>query len=176
MSLAILFASTVLLFSMIYHLYQARKNGNLHSKEFIERMGALTSGQQTRSFPGLYWRPLVILRWTATMLIMTLLKHNFYLQIFLLLVISIFYQVMIVGSRPMLKKLDNRMLLFNEIMVSVYIYLLLCLTDFMGENDYRDLIAWVLLFIVVFTVLINLLKFLLVCDWCYIIRKIKKKI
>jgi hypothetical protein len=76
----------------------------------------------------------------------------------------------------MLKKLDNRMLLFNEIMVSVYIYLLLCLTDFMGENDYRDLIAWVLLFIVVFTVLINLLKFLLVCDWCYIIRKIKKKI
>ena len=65
--------------------------------------------------------------------------------------------------------------LFNEIMVSVYIYLLLCLTDFMGENDYRDFIAWALLFIVVFTVLLNLLKFLLVCDWCYIIKKIKKK-
>jgi hypothetical protein len=82
---------------------------------------------------------------------------------------------MIVGSKPKLKKLDNRMLLFNEIMVSIYIYLLLSLTDLMGENDYRDLIAWVLLLFVVITVLVNLVKFLLVCDWCFIIRKIKKK-
>lgn len=109
------------------------------------------------------------------MLIMTLLREKFYLQIFPLLVISTLFQLIIVGSKPLLSKLENRMLLFNEIMVSIYLYLLLSLTDFMGDNDLRDMIAWVLLSIVVFTVLVNLVKFLIVCDWCYFIRKIKKK-
>jgi hypothetical protein len=45
------------------------------------------------------------------------------------------FQIMIIGSKPMLTKLDNNMLLFNELMVSIYLYNLLCLTDFMGEND-----------------------------------------
>jgi hypothetical protein len=101
-------------------------------------MGALTDGQRIISFTGIYWRPLVLLRWTATMLIMTLLRNNFYLQIFSLLAISTVFQVMIVGSKPMLTKLDNNMLLFNEIMVSLYLYNLLCLTDYMGEHDFRD--------------------------------------
>ena len=107
---------------------------------------------------------------------MTLLRHNFYLQIFLLLVISTIFQFMIVGSKPMLAKVNNNMLLFNEIMVSIYLYLLLALTDFMRENDStRDLIGYALLFLVVFTVLVNLVKFLIACDWCYFVRKFKKK-
>jgi hypothetical protein len=175
MSIAILFASAVSIFSMTYHLYQARKNRKLRSKDFRLRLGALTQGQRKTSFPGIYWRSLVLFRWTATMLIMTLLRHNFYLQIFPLLVISALFQLMILGSKPMLTKLDNHMLLFNEFMVSIYLYNLLCLTDFMGEHDQRDLIAWVLLCIVVSTVVVNLVKFLIVCDWCYPVRKIKEK-
>jgi hypothetical protein len=69
------------------------------------------------------------------MLIMTFLRDNYYVQIFTLLGISFAFQVMIAGSRPMLDKLDNNMLLFNEIMVSIYLYLLLCLNDFMDEKD-----------------------------------------
>jgi len=34
MSLAILFASAVSIISMIYHLYQARKNRKLRTKDF----------------------------------------------------------------------------------------------------------------------------------------------
>ena len=109
------------------------------------------------------------------MLIMTFLRENFYVQIFTLLGISFVFQVMIAGSKPMLDNLDNNMLLFNEIMVSIYLYLLLCLTDFMDENDTRDFIGFVLLCIVVSTVLVNLLKFLIVLDWCFPIRKIKQK-
>ena len=109
------------------------------------------------------------------MLIMTLLRNDFYLQILLLFAISTVFQVLIVASKPMLAKLDNNMLLFNEIMVSIYLYHLLSLTDFMGENDCRDIIAWDLLIIVVFTVLVNLVKFFIVCDWCFLCRKIKKK-
>jgi hypothetical protein len=69
------------------------------------------------------------------MLIMTFLRDNYYVQIFTLLGISFAFQVMIAGSRPMLDTLDNNMLLFNEIMVSIYLYLLLCLNDFIDEND-----------------------------------------
>ena len=69
------------------------------------------------------------------MLIMTFLRENYYVQIFTLLGISFAFQVMIAGSRPMLDTLDNNMLLFNEIMVSIYLYLLLWLNDFMDEND-----------------------------------------
>jgi hypothetical protein len=125
---------------------------------------------------GVFWKPLILLRWTVTMLIMTLLRHSFYQQIFLLLAISFAFQVMIVGSKPMLCRVDNNMLLFNEIMVSIYLYLLLCLTDFMRENDStRDFIGFALLFLVVFTTLVNLIKFLIACDWCYLVRKFKKK-
>lgn len=75
----------------------------------------------------------------------------------------------------MLTKLDNNMLLFNEIMVSIYLYLLICLTEFMGENDCREFIGWALLLLVCYTVLVNLAKYLIVCDWLYLIRKIRKK-
>jgi predicted membrane protein len=75
----------------------------------------------------------------------------------------------------MLTKLDNNMLLFNEIMVSIYLYLLICLTDFMGDNDHRDSLGWALLLLVAFTVIVNFVKFLIVCDWLYLIRKLRKK-
>jgi hypothetical protein len=175
MSLAILSASAIIILSMTYNLYQARKNKILLTKDFKSRLGALTQGQRTTSFSGVYWRILLILRWTSTMLIMTLLRENFYFQIFPLLVISAVFQLIIVGSKPLLSKVENHMLLFNEIMVSIYLYLLLSLTDYMVENDFRDVIAWALLSIVVFTVLVNLVKFLIVCDWCKITRKFKKK-
>ena len=109
------------------------------------------------------------------MLIMTLLRHNFYLQIFPLLALSAVFQALILASKPMLSKLDNRMLLFNELMVSLYLYLLLCLTDYLGENNHRDLLGLILLSLVVSTVLVNLVKFLLVCDWCFLARWIRKK-
>ena len=110
------------------------------------------------------------MRWTATMLIMTLLRHNFYLQIFPLLALSIGFQLMILSSKPMLSKRDNNMLLFNELMVSAYLYLLLCLTDYMVDINSRDLIGLLLLSFVVFTVFVNLVKFLVVCDWCLLPR------
>jgi hypothetical protein len=91
MSLAILFASAVSILLIIYNLYQARKNRKLRSKDFRLRLGALTEGQRKKSLAGIFWRPIVMLRWTATMLIMTLLLDNFYLQIFLLLAISLVF-------------------------------------------------------------------------------------
>ena len=43
-------------------------------------------------------------------------------------------------------------------MVSVYLYLMMSLTDFHGENPLRSEIGYVLLYLVIFTVLVNFIK------------------
>jgi hypothetical protein len=80
--------------------------------------------------------------------------------------------MIIAGKKPLSKPLDNKMLLFNEIMVSAYLYLLLCLTDFMTDHDYRDRIGWLLLYLVVFTVFVNVCKALICFPWNYVFIKI----
>lgn len=94
------------------------------------------------------------------MLIMTLFKDNYYLQIFLLLGISVAYQIMIVSYQPLEEKLDNIMLLLNEVTVSLYLYILLSLTD-NSLLQLRDLLGWVLTLLVTLTVTVNLIKFLI---------------
>lgn len=94
------------------------------------------------------------------MLIMTLFKDNYYLQIFLLLGISVAYQIMIVSYQPLEEKLDNIMLLLNEVTVSLYLYILLSLTD-NSLLQLRDLLGWTLTLLVTVTVAVNLLKFLI---------------
>jgi len=101
-----------------------------------------------------------MLRWLFTMLIMTLFKDNYYLQIFLLLGISVAYQIMIVSYQPLEEKLDNIMLLLNEVTVSLYLYILLSLTD-NSLLQLRDLLGWTLTLLVTVTVAVNLLKFLI---------------
>jgi hypothetical protein len=43
-------------------------------------------------------------------------------------------------------------------MVSLYLYLMMSLTDFHGENPLRSEIGYVLLYLVIFTVLVNFIK------------------
>ena len=54
------------------------------------------------------------------------------LQIQSLLLISIIYQGLIAGGRPMKSGLENFLAMFNESMVSLYIYTLMPLTEFQG--------------------------------------------
>ena len=48
--------------------------------------------------------------------------------------------------------------MFNEYMVAVYLYLMLCLTDFYGENPVREGLGYALMGLVAFTVGVNLVK------------------
>jgi hypothetical protein len=53
------------------------------------------------------------------------------------------------------------MVLFNEIMVSVYIYILFVLTDFFAEvNPHRENCGWGLVLTLLATFLVNLVKFI----------------
>lgn len=54
--------------------------------------------------------------------------------------------------------IDNRISIFNELMVSFYLYLLLALSDANLLNVGRQELGLSLLFCVFFTVLVNLIK------------------
>ena len=72
----------------------------------------------------------------------------------------------------MQSKLENRMLLFNEIMVSVYIYILFILTDFFAEtNPHRENCGIALVATLLFTFSVNFIKFLVP-----IVRKLRQKL
>ena len=48
--------------------------------------------------------------------------------------------------------------LFNELSASLYLYMLVCLTDYFGENSYRETIGWYQLCLVCLVVGANILK------------------
>ena len=79
-----------------------------------------------------------MIRWALTISIMVFLNQNNFAQIFILLVVSVIVQVIMVVSNPMIDKSEQIITWIIEISVSIYLYVLLLLTDFMGENKLRE--------------------------------------
>jgi uncharacterized membrane protein HdeD (DUF308 family) len=104
-----------------------------------------------------YWHLLTLVRWFFTNAILITLKESKVAQIFLLLGISVLFQGLLIIGRPFIEKYDNRMSLLTEVMVSCYLYILLGLTDYQGENLIRDQQGLALVFIIGMTVLVNYL-------------------
>ena len=56
--------------------------------------------------------------------------------------------------------IENRFSVFNEVMVSLFLYALLDLTDFLGDNHHREETGYVLVAIIFLSVAANFIKFL----------------
>jgi hypothetical protein len=65
----------------------------------------------------------------------------------------------------MTEKLDQRVTWMIELSVSIYLYVLLLLTDFMGENTVREELGWVLTILTGTVVAINVLIFFWKSFW-----------
>ena len=65
----------------------------------------------------------------------------------------------------MTEKLDQRLTWMIELSVSIYLYVLLSLTDFMGENTVREYLGWVLTILTGSVVAINVLLFFWKSFW-----------
>jgi len=75
---------------------------------------------------------------------MVFLNQHCVAQIFILLGVSVIFQIIIVIANPMKEKWDQRLTWIIEVGISIYLYVLLSLTDFMGENTVREELGWVL--------------------------------
>ena len=103
-------------------------------------------------------------------------RVNYIVQIFSLIFMSLVTQIGILVIKPFQNSKTNGHALFNEFFVSLYLYILLILSDFAGVNPLRDECGWALVFILMIVQLVNFLKFLFnlvlaiknsnLCKWC----------
>jgi hypothetical protein len=69
-------------------------------------------------------------------------------------VLSLLWQALILIGRPYE---DNRMLMFNELTVTLYLYVLIMLTDYNDSVDAFDTLAFTLLGVIIVAFLVNIL-------------------
>jgi hypothetical protein len=94
---------------------------------------------------------------------MVFMREKCAAQIFVLLVISVIFQILIIIECPINDVWDQRLTLVIEASVSIYLYGLLSLTDFMGVNALREEIGWLLAVLTGTLVAINLSVFFFRC-------------
>lgn len=108
---------------------------------------------------GHYWNVYLMIRWTIVSVVLVSLKDSYALQIIINIIFSAVFQIIIITQRPFSENKDNFFLLFNELMVSLYLYCLITLTDYNQTAETYNLLAMCLLSVVIFTLGINFFKF-----------------
>ena len=90
---------------------------------------------------------------------------------------SIMSQGLMLVGKPRDSWRDNAIDFFIEVCVSIYLYILLVLSDFWGQNSFRDEEGWALVILVITVILINFLNltFSTIKGLCKFIRKKMKK-
>ncbi len=165
----VIIVATISLFGILAVLFKVSRNpALLHEQWYIDKYSYLTKDLKLTGRLSFFWKPLTLLRWVVTLVILLVLRDYPEFQIVFLIFASFIFQMLLILIKPLI---DNHIALFNEVMVSTYLYTLMLLTDMMGDNSHRDSIGLALTLIIVITVAVNLLKFLL----CSLIE-IKKKL
>jgi Na+/melibiose symporter-like transporter len=96
---------------------------------------------------------------------MVFLNQHSVAQILILLGLSVIFQIIIVIANPMKEKWDQRLTWIIEVGISIYLYVLLSLTDFMGENTVREELGWVLTILTGTIIAINVSIFFCKSFW-----------
>jgi hypothetical protein len=106
--------------------------GKYQLEEFEISYGAIIEGLDTKTRVGRYWNPLNLIRWALTIVVLVFLNQHSQAQIFVLLVISFIFQIIMLFGNPLTDYWDQRITWMIEISVSIYLYVLLSLKNFMG--------------------------------------------
>jgi hypothetical protein len=106
------------------------KTQNVETPEFIAKFGPLVKGQNVINNIDRYWTVISLLRQSVLSVTLVCLRDFPAIQIIVLLVQSIIMQVLIIRGKPLIGPLENWMALFNEAMISVYLYVSIALTGF----------------------------------------------
>lgn len=97
-------------------------------------------------------------RWLLTSIILVVARDHEILQVYLFLGLSLLFQAALLTSHPFTKDLDHAITFANEVFISLYLYLLLTLTDF--NKTARDQCGLALVYTVVGSFGANFLKFI----------------
>lgn len=136
------------------------EKGSLKSDEFIHKYGTLTDGANLNTKTGVYWNAILMARWSTSSFVFVLLRDFYQIQLGILLAQSAIVSGLILQGRPKSDPVENKMLLFNELMVSFYLYTLFTLSDYNGINPVREECGIFLLAIVITSFAFNFFKML----------------
>jgi hypothetical protein len=75
--------------------------GGYQLNEFEFSYGAIIEGLDTKIIVGRYWNPLNLIRWALTIIVLVFLNKHNAAQIFVLLVVSFIFQIIMVKGNPM---------------------------------------------------------------------------
>ncbi len=140
-------------------------------REFKQKYSPLTADLRDTCSSSLvlYWKAINQVRCLITLTILLTLNSLPAVQMLLLLILSVIQQLMIIKSLPYESTLTNAIVLFNELAVSIYLYLALMLSDYMEtQNTQPDTlmknrleIAWAITVLICFVIAINFLVFII---------------
>ena len=70
---------------------------------------------------------------------------------------SIQFQILLILYKPIEGSREHKMSIFNELAVTLYLYLLMCLTDFHGWDNLREHFGFALFILLALMLLVNLI-------------------
>ncbi|TNV86723.1 hypothetical protein FGO68_gene14370 [Halteria grandinella] len=118
----------------------------------------LTDGLNLTTTLGRHWNLVYLLRQISLVFILVFLRDHPTFQLLLIHLKQITLQSSILHSTPLQSQLENRVSLFNELMISAYLYTLQCLLMLIDDDNLRTVLGWALLAILALTISANLAK------------------
>ena len=131
LSMILISTGIIAAFLIFYVIRKHRRQGNIDSNDFMQRYVTLLEGTNPAS--GViesYWNGFLLMRWIATVFIMVVVRNSYSLQILMLLGMSWVFTLFLVVGKPKREDKDNKIAVFNELLISVYLYLMICLSGF----------------------------------------------
>ncbi|TNV87226.1 hypothetical protein FGO68_gene10292 [Halteria grandinella] len=156
-SAVIIVSSPYIVLKFASVLHNAKAKGMLEDEAFTSQYEDLIDGLNLTTTVGLYWNIIIFVRWIITIAIIILFRDVNSVQITLLMTLSIFFMALLQLGRPFPSPPDVTLATLNELLISAYLYLLMCLTDYNELGAFRLFIGLALLFTVVFCVVVNVL-------------------
>ena len=124
---------------------------------YVESFSVLTQDLSLKGATGTYWRVLMLLRWTLVSSVLVFLRNHSDFQIITNLILSGLYTCLMLNNPPYADPSQNKIMLFNELMTSVYLYTLYAMTDYNMDKESKETFGIVLFGIVLGTISINIL-------------------
>ena len=133
----------------------------------------------------LYSNVIDLIRTLVTVVVLVRLRDYSGCQIQLLILVSYLKQAYILHARPYCTPIENRIALFNESLISLYLYGIILLTDYNNNDELRLYVSYLLVGIMGVYTFINMGNFMTIAIWlawrsikktCRIIyRKVQKR-
>ena len=101
---------------------------------------------------------LILLRWLYTIVTLIILRNYPGVQIVMLLISSVLFQILLIKAWPYESKNDNKIAIFNEVSVSILLYIMMLMSDYLGDGLHRNEFGYALAIHTAAVVGINLIK------------------